>query len=343
MEKALKIRGNTIPYTEKLIPVRELAFYPDNPRIYSEFLNPEDQTQENIQKKLVETEDVKELRAQLDSDGQVNEPLLCVPIDEGSELRAKYTYQVLEGNRRLAALRMEKKATLPMTDVTCHILDLSGYNEKIRESLIFQLLGQVHIIGKKNWETYERAAYIYRRHKKHGVTIEDIGKEIPGQTPAKLRQLIDAFEMMLDADDRNTSNWSYYLAFVSGRRMGTTRKDIPNLDDRVVSLIKDGKFHRALDLRDRLPDILNSKSARAMFFDEDEDDPFREALAIADARGDTNAVLKRLKRFRNEIATRDTKTQIGKLLKATSTKGTTEYELKQIVKLANQLLERASR
>ena len=343
MDKVLKIRGNAIPYTEDLLPVGELAFYPDNPRIYSEFTDPEDQTQENIQAKLVETEDVKELRDQIDRDGQVNEPLLCVPIREDSEIYGKYKYQVLEGNRRLAALRMEKKGSLPATDVMCSILDFSKYNGRETESLIFQLLGQVHIIGKKNWETYERAAYIYRRFKNHGVPVEDIGKEIPGQTAAKIRQLIEAFEMMLAAGDKDTSNWSYYLAYVSGRRMGTKRKDIPNLDERVVSLIAQGKFHRALDLRDRLPDVLDSKSARAMFFDKDEDDPFREALTIADAKGDTNAALKRLKRFRKEVGTRETKTQIGKLLKTSATKGPTEYELKQIVKLANQLLERASR
>ena len=47
------------------------------------------------------------------------------PVGGNSELSGKYKYQVLEGNRRLAALRVERKGTLPTTHVMCHILNQS--------------------------------------------------------------------------------------------------------------------------------------------------------------------------------------------------------------------------
>ena len=285
---------------------------------------------------------VRELRTQIDRDGQVNEPLFCVPIVQESELYGQYNYQVLEGNSRLAALRMNKKGSLPPSRVPCNVLDFSAYSGQETESLIFSLLGQFHIIGKAGWRSYENAAYIYRRFKNHGVPAEDIAKEI-SLTPAKVRQMVNAFQMMIDAEDDNTARWSYYEVCASSTKIRNQRENIPELDDRLVSLIKAEKFPRALDMRDKLPDILRNKKARRIFFDEDEDDPFGEALAVADISGDTDATFKRLRRFRNDLATNQTKAQLGRLLRSDSSRSRTEYELNQIVKFVNQLLSRAKK
>ena len=340
MSKLLKLRKKVIPYKEMRVSVKQLAFYPENPRIYSQFAGSGDRTQDNIQLKLEAMEHVRELRSQIDKDGQVNEPLFCMPISSESELYGRYDYQVLEGNSRLAALRMPKKSSLPPTHVPCNVLDFTAYSQQETESLIFSLLGQFHIIGKTDWRSYENAAYIYRRFNGHGVPAEDIAKEISSLTPTKVRQMVDAFQMMIDASDGNTSNWSYYEAYVSSNKLKTPRKNIPNLDDRVISLIKANMFPRALDMRDKLPDILRNKRARRIFLDEEETDPFGEALAVANISGDTDATFKRLRRFRTDLATTQTKTQIGKLLRSDSSKSRTEYELKQISKSISQMLSR---
>ena len=237
---------------------------------------------------------------------------------------------------------MNKKGSLPPPRVPCNVLDFSAYSDQDTESLIFSLLGQFHIIGKANWRSYENGAYIYRRFKIHAVQLEDIAKEI-ALSPSKVRQMVNAFQMMIDAGDGNTSRWSYYEAYASSTKLRNQRENIPGLHDRVVSLIKADKFPRALDMRDKLPDILRNKRAKRIFFDDDEPEPFREALAVADISGDTDAAFKRLQRFRNDIATSQTRTQIAKLLRSDSSRGRTEYELNQIVKSANQLLSRAKK
>ena len=342
MAKLLKLRKKEVPYEEIQAPVGQLAFYPENPRIYSQFAGSGDRTQENIQAKLEGMDHVKDLRSQIDRDGQVNEPLFCIPVLPESELHGQYEYQVLEGNSRLAALRMNKKGSLPPPRVPCNVLDFTAYSEQETESLIFSLLGQFHIIGKTDWRSYENAAYIYRRFKNHGIQIEDIAKEIL-LSPSKVRQMVNAFQMMIDAGDDNTSRWSYYEAYASSTKLKNHRDNIPGLHDRVVELIKEDKFPRALDMRDKLPDILRNQRARKILLDENEPEPFKEALAVADISGDTDAAFKRLQRFRYELATSQTRGQIAKLLRSDSSKSRTEYELNQIVKFANQLLSRAAK
>ena len=343
MAKLLKLRKKEVPYEETQVPVGQLAFYPENPRIYSQFAGSGDRTQENIQAKLEGMDHVKELRSQIDRDGQVNEPLFCIRVSPEPELHGQYEYQVLEGNSRLAALRMNKKSSLPPPRLACNVLDFSAYSEQETESLIFSLLGGFHITGKTDWRSYENAAYIYRRFKNQEVPIEDITKEVPSLSPSKVRQMVDAFQMMIDAGDDNTSRWSYYEAYASSTKLRHHRENIPGLHDRVVELIKEGKFPRALDMRDKLPDILRNQSARKIFLDEDEPESFKEALAVADISGDTDAAFKRLQRFRNDLATSQTKNQIAKLLRSDSSRSRTEYELNQIVKFANQLLMRAAK
>lgn len=341
MTKLVKLRKKEVPYQEQSIPVRKLAFYPENPRIYSRFAGAPDRTQDNIQSMLEGMEHVKALRSQIDRDGQVNEPLYCIPVPGTSDLHGKYDYQVLEGNSRLAALRLTKKGSLPQTEVACYILDFSAYDEKETESLIFSLLGQFHITGKTNWESYENAAYIYRRYKSQGVPLEDVAREI-GEHRSTVQKMITAFRMMLEAEDENKTHWSYYLAYVSSTKIKKHRENHEGLDDRVVSLIKENKFPRAQDMRDKLPAILGNKAARKTFFDEDEEDPFKEALEIADVSGDTDAVYKRLTRFRKDLGTDDTRKQVRRLLRSSATKGKTVYELEKISKFAADLLTKGA-
>ena len=229
MAKLLKLRKKEVPYEEMQASVGQLAFYPENPRIYSQFAGSGDRTQENIQAKLEGMDHVKELRSQIDRDGQVNEPLFCIRVSPESELHGQYEYQVLEGNSRLAALRMNKKSSLPPPRVACNVLDFSAYSEQETESLIFTLLGGFHITGKTDWRSYENAAYIYRRFKNQEVPIEDIAKEISSLSLAKVRQMVNAFQMMIDAGDDNTSRWSYYEAYASSAKLKNHRGKHPGI------------------------------------------------------------------------------------------------------------------
>ena len=77
MGKVIKLLKREVPYEDVSVPVKRLAFYPQNPRIYSRFTGTTDRTQKTIQSLLAGMENVKELRSQIDRDGQVNEPLFA--------------------------------------------------------------------------------------------------------------------------------------------------------------------------------------------------------------------------------------------------------------------------
>ena len=339
----LKIRKKRIPYRAALVPVTRLAFYPDNPRVYSQFVDDADRTQDRIEARMVELDHVRELRAVIDRDGQVNDPLLVVPVDDVDPgLGPNLHFVVLEGNRRLAALRLGGRATLPQTKVQCHILDFSAHTPARRESLIFSLLGQLHIEGKKDWEPFERAAFIRRRHEIHRIPLDDLVTEI-GLGQRKLRTLIEAHRMMEKHGDTKRSNWSFYDAYVASTKLRKQRENIPALDETVVRYIKSEQFHRAMDMRDRLPAILDNKGARKVFLREEGESPFRAALETAEATGSTNDTYKHLKGFRNRLATHETKRAIRKLLENPQTAGHTEYELKRIHRIVEFELTRAAK
>ena len=340
MNKSIKLHKKKVPYREVVVDVKRLAFYPENPRIYSRFAGTTDRTQQNVQSMLEDMEHVKELRSQIDRDGQVNEPPYCMAVPEDSDLYGEYDYQVLEGNSRLAALRMPKPGSLPpQSSLLCYVLDFSGYAKRDTESLIFSLLGQFHITGKTNWESYENAAYIYRRYKNQGIDLQDVAKEI-GKSRSKVQKMIEAFELMMAAGDEKKSNWSYYEAYVSSTKIKRHRENLDSLDDRVVSLVKAGDFPRALDMRDKLPAILGNKKARKIFLDESEHSPFGTALKVASSSGDMDTVLNRLERFRKDLGTDDTKRQVARLLRNPKTTGKTEYELERISRFAEELLKK---
>ena len=72
----------------------------------------------------------------------------------------------------------------------------------------------------------ENGAYIYRRFKNHGIEVEDIAREI-ALSASKVRQMITAFQMMIDAEDDNTSRWSYYEAYASSNKLKKQRENVP--------------------------------------------------------------------------------------------------------------------
>ena len=337
MKNQIQLQRCSVPYETKLVRIDRLAFYPENPRIDSRFPHDEERSQEAIQLILEKMEHVKELRSQIDRDGQVNEPLYCISIPPDSDLIQNFDYQVLEGNSRLAALRMTGKHTsLPPSSVSCNILNFSEYTEQKKESLIFSLLSQFHIAGRTNWESYENAAYIYRRHMKHGMTLQSLVREM-GLARAKIQKMIEAFELMMSSTDSKRSNWSYYEAYVSSSKIRKHRENDSSLDERVSNLIRENKIPRAADLRDKLPAILSNKTARKLFLNENEESPFEDALEIAQYSGDTNSTFKRIRQFRMFLGQSETKKQIQKLQEDNGTKRRIEFEMKKLRSLINSL------
>lgn len=83
-----------------------------------------------------------------------------------------------------------------------HLLQLMG------ESAIFTLLGQYHIVGRKDWSPYEQAGYLYRRKKETKLPVDDMAKEL-GITVGVAKKYIEVYEFMIKQNDLVPEQWSF--------------------------------------------------------------------------------------------------------------------------------------
>jgi hypothetical protein len=236
-EDVITIRSKEIRVRTAYVKQTELKFYPENPRIYSSVWKDDvTPTQREIFDALSKMEHVREvLVPSIRQNGGLIEPIL---------VRGDV---VLEGNSRLAAYRLLEQAEPgKWRHIRVRILP-----DSMTESEVFTLLGEYHIVGKKDWQPYEQAGYLYRRFKKHGVTEDELKAEV-GLPPARIRHLIRVYEFMLE-HDRNPSRWSYYDELLKGTRFNKARELYPKFDEVIVRKIQSEEIERAVDVRDALP------------------------------------------------------------------------------------------
>jgi len=241
---SIVILGVEVPTTTQLLKQSTLKFYADNPRVYSVVrANGKVPTQDEIQEQLSQLDHVRELRDDIRRNGGLLEPLIV----------RDRTLDVLEGNSRLAAYRqLAAKEPIKWAEVKCTVLPAD-----VKESLIFALLGQFHIKGKKDWAPYEQAGFLYRRFKTHNVTAGGLASEL-GLSAKKVGHLIDTYEFMVEHDEVDINKWSYYDEYLKSNKIKKARNQHPGMDDLVVESIKSGDIERAMDLRDQLPVVCAS-------------------------------------------------------------------------------------
>ena len=169
----------------------DLQFYPENPRVYS-VLNvlDENPTQDEIQQYMCSLDHVKQLKVSIESNGGLIDPLV---VRDGD-------FTVLEGNSRLAAYRLLCAIDpIKWGKVRCKVLP-----HDISDSAIFTLLGQYHIIGRKDWEPFEQAHYLYRRHKQTKTPVAFMAQEL-GISKQKAEKMIQVIEFMIEHNDLNAT------------------------------------------------------------------------------------------------------------------------------------------
>jgi hypothetical protein len=201
----LLIRGIEVPTITKDVEFRKLQFYVDNPRIYSFVrMDGHTPTQNEILEKLRVLEHVRELVQDIRSNGGLIDPLI---VRDGD-------FVVLEGNSRLAAYHaLANDDPVKWEKVRCTLLP-----GEIDEKLIFALLAQYHVKGKKDWAPYEKAGFVYRRFKYQQVDLPIIAAEI-GITKKEAQHLVSVYEFMIQQDDSDREHWSYYDEFLKSRNI----------------------------------------------------------------------------------------------------------------------------
>jgi ParB-like nuclease domain len=319
----LRIRGNDIPTETRDIEQSKLQFYPDNPRIYS-LVRPNGHApdQEEILRELLNHEHVKILKEDIIQNDGLIDPLIVRSGD----------LVVLEGNSRLAAYRFLARNRDPIRWASVRCTVLPG---NIDEKLIFALLGQYHLKGKKDWAPFEKAGFLYRRHKEHGLELSVVAEEL-GITQKEARHLVSVYEFMIIHDDKDRDRWSYYDEYLKSGKIRKIREEHANFDEFIVQEIKDKHISKAMELRDRLPTICAGPGKILKRY-LGGTASFEDAYEAAVDAGGENHTLKKLRRFREWLALNDTEEDILEPNKQVRDKML--FELKEIEKRSRKLKE----
>lgn len=313
--------------TETQLNQCELLFYEDNPRVYSILrANGGTPTQKEIEEKMASMDHVKQLRLSIEQNGGLIDPLIVVK--QGSDL------VVLEGNSRLAAYRLlAEKDPVKWQKVRAQILP-----EEITENDIFTLLGQYHLVGRKDWSVFEQAAYLYRQKKASNLENDILAKNV-GLTEGKVKSYLEVYEFMLEHNDLKPDRWSYYEEYLKSRGIKKYRGTSSKIDEVFVQQVKTGTIKQAMDVRTVFSEIAKTPGKTANKVMEDiiagKTDIY-DGFDRLKATGKTTDNYKHIDKFYKLISEDDVQTAIK--LEATTNRDIA-FKLKQIRKAVDKLIK----
>ena len=285
----ITIGKQKIPVVNCELNQADLRFYPENPRVYSA-LNSDGTTpsQEDIEEHMKKQDHVRELRDDIEANGGLMEPIY---VRDGD-------FVVLEGNSRLAAYRMlAEKNAVQWCKIKCYLLP-----ENISDDLVFKLIGQFHIKGKKPWDAYEQASYLYRRFKETKTPVDIIAAEL-NIKPADAKKMIEAVELMKSHEEPDNHKYSYYFEYVKDSSVRKYRQTDPNIDETIISSIQKGEIKRAEDVRllGQVAKVGDKQSKKLMKAVIEGKKTIYEAHDELDEVGKFEASVSKLKTFREYI------------------------------------------
>ncbi len=287
IEGSITIGGREIPVLHGRMQQSELFFYEDNPRIYSIVHSGTDRpSQAEIERRLSDMDHVKRLIRAIRENGGLIDPLI---VRRGVNI-------VLEGNSRLAAYR----TLATMDPIKWGYVKVTLLPSDVSESLVFALLGEYHIIGRKDWAPYEQAGYLYRMLNEHGVSASRVSTEM-GLSVREVNRLVSVFRFMVEQGEDDVNRWSYYEEYLRPRVSKEARARHPELDGVVVAKVRSGEIEAAVDVRKKLIKVLKGGD-RSIKILASGDNTIDRALISASDRGVDNPWLARLNRFRKQLA-----------------------------------------
>ena len=199
------MNGETISFT---ISTELLEFDRHNPRLV-ERNDLSRASDEQIMCALVDQADIGELIQSIVANTYLDiEPLIV--IAEGGD---KDRYRVLEGNRRLAAIRFLQNSDIARTcrlsipkdipDAVYNSLKEVTVYEVEKESDSQAFIAFKHINGAHRWDAYAKARYItdwYIKGYNEGITIDDIANKV-GDKNQFVRSIISGMLVLKQAED----------------------------------------------------------------------------------------------------------------------------------------------
>lgn len=194
----------SIPIQAVDIGVEKLLLDPKNPRLVEHGVE-EGASQAVLVKSLWTMMAVQEVAMSIAHNGFFRHEPLIVEA-QGDK------YVVLEGNRRLAAVRIllddDLRQRLKATDLP----DIDKIDPARRASLkilpcvittrrdVWQYLGFKHVNGPATWGSYSKAQYIAQIHNEYGVSLEDIAEQI-GDTHSTVERMYRGLMVIEQAEE----------------------------------------------------------------------------------------------------------------------------------------------
>lgn len=194
------------------VNIKQLHFDPENPR-YAPYHNIDVSDEVSITRNLAQTADLKELIQSISENGYINiEPLISINSQKKNE------YIVLEGNRRLAVLKIFKE---PKFAKKCGITGVPELSSKFKKTLdevtitvvpsreaARPLIGFKHINGPQKWDSYAKAVFAknwYEASKANGITLKDIAKSL-GDGHQTIKRLVFGLYVLEQAEKKKIFN-----------------------------------------------------------------------------------------------------------------------------------------
>ncbi len=191
----------TIPNQIERVRPDDLVFDRENPRLVGYGVT-EDASDTEVLKLLWDEMDVQELVSSMAESGFFQHEPLIIAEEEGRDV-------VIEGNRRLAALRFILNPAIaedigaPYPEISLAVL------ESLREDIpavrssreaAWRFLGFKHVNGPARWNSYAKAKYIAGVHLKYGVPLKEVSRQI-GDTHKTVQRLFRGYRVVEQAQE----------------------------------------------------------------------------------------------------------------------------------------------
>ena len=185
----------------------KFEFDRENPRL-AHLANLQNASDYEIVTALVSEADIEELVVSIISNHYINiEPLIVTKKNVSRE----GNFRVLEGNRRLAAIRLIQD---PEFAKKCRLSVPKEISESVLKSLdnvlVYEVddeveargfIGFKHINGAHRWGSFAKAKYLTNWYKSQDISIDVIAQQL-GDHNSTVRNLIGGMLVLLQAEDR---------------------------------------------------------------------------------------------------------------------------------------------
>ena len=200
----------------KMMKVSDLVFDLKNPRLV-EFDLSANATEEDVIQILWEAMDVREVMLSIAASGFFRHEPLIVAEEHGKNV-------VIEGNRRLAAVRILLKPALaePLkADIPVITAEAKAALAELPTVLgtrydAWRYLGFKHVNGPAKWSSYAKSQYIGDVHRNFNIRLEDIARQI-GDTHRTVQRLFRGL-MVIEQAERlqvfsREDRWQNHFSF----------------------------------------------------------------------------------------------------------------------------------